>query len=80
MDMDSVPPATTMEALPVRIVCAPRIMAFRPEAQTLFTVVATVDSGREAPSAHCLAGFWPRLGMLVGLGKAVDGEFGKKNQ
>ena len=55
--MLSVPPATTIEALPVIMVCAPRIMAFRPDAQTLLTVVQTTDGGREALMAHCLAGF-----------------------
>jgi len=55
--MLSVPPATTMSALPVIIVCAPIIRALMLEAQTLFTVVATVDSGRPAPIAHWRAGF-----------------------
>lgn len=31
------------------------------EAQTLLTVVQTVEVGREAPRAHWRAGFWPRL-------------------
>ena len=59
--MDSVPPAIIAEAFPVMMVCAPRIMALRLEAQTLFTVVHTVDVDRPAPIAHCLAGFCPRL-------------------
>lgn len=32
-----------------------------PEAQTLFMVVQTVESGRPALMAHWRAGFWPRL-------------------
>ena len=51
------PPAMMIEALPVIIVWAPRIMALRLEAQTLFTVVATVLSGRPALRAHWRAGF-----------------------
>jgi hypothetical protein len=34
------------------------------EAQTLLTVVQTVESLRPAPRAHCLAGFWPRLNYI----------------
>lgn len=49
------------EALPVMIVWVARMMDLRPEAQTLLTVVQTVESGRPAPMAHCRAGFWPRL-------------------
>src|SRR3569833_1298853 len=60
--MDSVPPATTIEALPVMMVCAPRMMAFSADAQTLLTVVHTTLSGRPAPMAHWRAGAWPRLG------------------
>lgn len=37
------------------------MIAFKPEAQTLLTVVHTVDSSRPAPRAHCLAGFCPTL-------------------
>lgn len=55
------PPATTIEALPVMMVWAPRIMAFRPEAHTLLTVVQMTDSERPAPRAHWRAGAWPRL-------------------
>ena len=51
----------TTEALPVMIVWAARTMAFSEEAQTLFTVVQTVASGRPAPRAHWRAGAWPRL-------------------
>ena len=37
------------------------MMAFRPEAQTLLTVVAIVEAGREAWMATWREGFWPRL-------------------
>jgi len=69
--MDSVPPATTMDALPVMIVWAPRMMAFRPDAQTLLTVVQTVVSDRPARTAHWRAGAWPRLtgGQRRGCGQ-----------
>jgi hypothetical protein len=53
------PPATTTSLSPVRIACTPSIAAFRPEPQTLFTVVAPVPAGRPAPSAACRAGAWP---------------------
>ncbi len=49
------------EAFPVMMVCAPRMIALRLEAQTLLTVVHTVEVGRPAPIAHCLAGFCPKL-------------------
>ena len=51
----------TADALPVIIVWAARTIAFSEEAQTLFTVVQTVESGMPAPRAHCRAGAWPRL-------------------
>lgn len=69
--MDSAPPATMMLALPVMIVCAPRMMAFTEEAQTLLMVVQTVESGRPAPRAHCRAGFWPMLGYVIGVALCV---------
>lgn len=62
--MDSVPPAMITEALPVIIVWVARMMALREEAQTLFIVVQTVESGMPALRAHWRAGFWPRLGTL----------------
>ena len=49
------------------IVWVARMMDFRPEAQTLLTVVQTVESGRPAPMAHCRAGFWPRLDGSVNV-------------
>lgn len=55
------PPAMIAEAFPVMMVCAPRMMALRLEAQTLLTVVHMTFVGKPAPIAHCLAGFCPRL-------------------
>jgi hypothetical protein len=55
--MLSVPAATTMSALPVMMVCAPRMMDLIDEAHTLFTVVATVERGRPAPTTTWRAGF-----------------------
>ena len=37
------------------------MIAFREEAQTLFIVVQTIESGMPALIAHWRAGFWPRL-------------------
>ena len=37
------------------------MIALAPEAQTLLTVVQTVDWLRPPAIAHCRAGFWPRL-------------------
>lgn len=70
--MDSVPPAITADAFPVMMVCAARIMALRPEAQTLLTVVQTTESGRPAPRAHCRAGFCPRLKRIDQLSYCVN--------
>jgi len=42
------------------------MIALMLEAQTLFTVVQTVESGSPAPRAHCLAGFCPRLDASQG--------------
>ncbi len=48
--------------------------ALVPEAQTLFTVVQTVVSGRPALRAHWRAGFWPRLEKMCELlGTSVVG-------
>jgi hypothetical protein len=46
------------------------MIALTEEAQTLLTVVATVDSGRPAPRAHWRAGFCPRL--LTWLEEQLD--------
>lgn len=73
--MDSVPPATTMSAQPVRMVCVPRMMAFKLEAQTLLTVVQTVVSERPALMAHWRAGFWPKLWKRLAFGVLLLGGF-----
>ena len=41
---------------PARMLVAPSMTAFMPDAQTLLTVVHTVDAGSPAPSAACRAG------------------------
>jgi hypothetical protein len=41
--------------------------AFKPDAQTLLTVVQTVESSSPAPSAHCLAGFCPTLYKVINM-------------
>ncbi len=41
---------------PARMLVAPTMTAFMPDAHTLLTVVHTVDTGSPAPSAACLAG------------------------
>ena len=66
---------TTISVSPSLILCAPRIIAFMPEAHTymspikkgntLFTVVQTVLSERPAPLAICLAGAWPTLALIT---------------
>ena len=56
LDMLSVPPATTMSALPVMMVWAPMMRALTEEAQTLFMVVEMVDSGRPAPMGDLAGG------------------------
>jgi hypothetical protein len=40
LDIDSMPPATTMSASPRAIVFAPKMTACMPDPQTLLTVVA----------------------------------------
>lgn len=40
------------------------MMALMLDAQTLLTVVQTVEFGRPAPIAHWRAGFCPRLGEM----------------
>ena len=57
--MLSVPPATISSASPQRMACAASITAFRPEPQTLLTVVAGTESGSPALIAACRAGFMP---------------------
>lgn len=76
LDMDSMPPATTISAPPVWICWTPSMTAFKPEAQTLFTVVHTVVSWRPAPRAACLAGFCPTLLRIVSSHKRYKEEMG----
>jgi hypothetical protein len=69
-----------IEAFPVIIVWAPRIMAFREEAQTLFMVVAIVELGRPALRAHWRAGFWPRLEEGQRVERKEEGWLGGKRK
>lgn len=57
--MDSMPPATASWLWPVWMDWAASMMAFMPDAQTLFTVVQATDSARPAPRAAWRAGAWP---------------------
>ena len=47
------------------MVCAAIIIAYLPEAQTLFTVVQGVSVDKPANSAACLAGAWPKLALTT---------------
>src|SRR5262245_32327605 len=53
------PPATITRASPRRISRRANITACRPEPQTLFTVIAPVETGRSALITHWRAGAWP---------------------
>ena len=55
-DIASIPPATTIPALPARIRSWPSITAFIPEPQTLLIVLAPVASASPAARAACRAG------------------------
>ena len=57
--MLSIPPVTTRSDRPNCICCAPKAVAFMPEAHTLFTVTASVSYGMPANTAACRAGAWP---------------------
>src|SRR6185437_1533568 len=57
--MLSMPPAITSSASPARISAAASMIAFRPEPQTRFIVVAEVVAGSPAFSAAWRAGAWP---------------------
>ena len=57
--MDSMPPATTMELLPVCIACAASATDFNPEPQTLLIVMAPVAGESPPKIAACRAGFCP---------------------
>ncbi|KAG0732802.1 hypothetical protein G6F23_013961 [Rhizopus arrhizus] len=61
LDIDSMPPATTMLAEPALIRSWPSMMVFMPEPHTLLRVVAPTDSGMPAAIAAWRAGAWPRL-------------------
>src|ERR1051326_5465623 len=57
--MLSIPPATTISESPSRIACAASMMDFKPEPQTLLTVVAPTEGGSPANIAACRAGACP---------------------
>lgn len=57
--MLSMPPAMEQSLWPTMMPWAAREMAFRPEAQTLFTVVASVSFPRPALMTAWRAGDWP---------------------
>src|SRR6185436_9869627 len=59
------PPATTICASPHWLACAPRTTALRPLPQTLFTVMAGIESGRPAPIAAWRPGFCPRPALTT---------------
>src|SRR5574337_777983 len=59
--IDSMPPATTIDAEPALIRSWPSMIAFMPEPHTLLIVVQPVPVGRSAASAAWRAGAWPRL-------------------
>src|SRR5689334_20010697 len=58
--MLSMPPATTTSCDPSIMDCAPNIMAFIPDAQTLFTSVQGILNPSPDAAATCVAGAWPR--------------------
>src|ERR1700736_3867250 len=58
--MDSMPPASTVSAVPERIWSAASITAFSPEPHILLMVVAGTLKGTPASSAAWRAGAWPR--------------------
>ena len=57
--MLSMPPATTMSALPARMMSCASIVAFMPEPHIFDNVVQWVDSGRPPFSEAWRAGAWP---------------------
>ena len=59
MLIDSIPPATTISALPVWIACAASATAFNPDPQTLLIVSAATSGANPPYSAACRAGFCP---------------------
>jgi len=59
-DIDSMPPARTTSASPVSIAEQASWIAFIPEAQAMFTVIAGRSSGIPAWWATCRPGFVPQ--------------------
>ncbi len=59
LDIDSVPPATTISEVPAAMASAACITAASPEPHTRFTVSAGTVAGSPAPSAACRATFMP---------------------
>ena len=59
MVIDSIPPATTTSASPIRISRRANITAWRPEPHTLLTVMAPVETGKSALITHWRAGACP---------------------
>ena len=57
--IDSMPPATTIELLPVSMACAASATAFNPEPHTLLIVMAPVSGASPPNNAACRAGFCP---------------------
>src|SRR6266853_1040661 len=55
--MFSMPPANATSTLPSKISCAAETMAWAPEPQTRFTVIAGTDTGSPAWTAAWRAGF-----------------------
>src|SRR5262245_1282501 len=53
------PPATITRASPTRISRRANMTAWRPDPQTLLTVIAPVPTGRSALITHWRAGAWP---------------------
>ncbi len=66
MLMDSIPPATIISASPALMAWAAIMTDFRPEAHTLFMVVAGTSLGIPDRMSTCRAGFcpWPAVRTL----------------
>ncbi len=59
LDIDSIPPATTISLSPSVTACAASATAFKPEPQTLLIVIAATRGSHSPFSAAWRAGFWP---------------------
>ena len=57
--MLSCPPAITISARPVMIICQARSIVLMPEEQTLLTVMEGTDSGSPASRVACRLGTYP---------------------